>query len=698
MVVPSGVPGAPRLVSSHERELLSTDSDFCLLLTPAGTVLGMSDTVADLLGWDFRAWKEENLWATLGKTSDEVVLRSLVDRATVDGAARMTVQLASMAGGLWVDAAAKRLDDDPRQAVLVTARDVTHDREAAAALARSEQQWRMAFEQSPIGGALLDGSGAVLVVNEALCKMTGISDLQLIGMDAVDLVLHHGGQPWNAWWSSLLRSGADEVDRMIGTADGGHIWVRLTAATNGGESSGLRVVLQVEDITSRRENELALAERALNDDLTGTPNRFLTRQWLASALEDNPTGGVGVLYCDVDRFKVVNDSLGHAAGDDLLVQVAHRMRDALSPEDLLGRVGGDEFVVVVERIRGGGALAETAARLADALAEPFILGGHRHAVTISIGGTVGGCEDRADDMLVRADLALLRAKQLGRARYVAFDDTHDKVTTAEDLQLEDDLRVSLKAGQIRAFYQPVVALVDRDIVGFEALVRWEHPRHGLLPPARFLDLAESSGLIRPLGWWMLEQACTDAATGASGLEGGRWVAVNASAAQLSRPGFAGSVLQALTHTGLPPSRLHLEVTETALITAPEGLAGELRQLSEQGVHIALDDFGTGYSSLTMLRQFPVDVVKIDRSFVSPLLVDRGALAIVRAVLGMCAEMGLTTVAEGVESEEQYELLRLMGCTHGQGYLFGRATPLASRHPQLRQRSAGDPATKKGQFV
>jgi EAL domain-containing protein (putative c-di-GMP-specific phosphodiesterase class I) len=295
-------------------------------------------------------------------------------------------------------------------------------------------------------------------------------------------------------------------------------------------------------------------------------------------------------------------------------------------------------------------------------------------VTLSLGGAIGSHPDTADEVLMRADMALLRAKRLGRARYVPFDATVDKVATRADLRLEDELRSSLDTKQLRAYYQPIVGLDDLAVVGHEALVRWQHPDHGLLSPGHFLDLAESSGLIRPLGLWMLSQASEDLTT-AGGLPEGTWVAVNATPSQLTRSGVAADVRRALITTGLPPERQHLEVTETALITASATLSHELRELSEMGVTIALDDFGTGYSSLTLLRQFPVDVVKVDMTFISPLLTDPSAHAIVKAVLGMSADLGLKTVAEGIESEAQLEVLRGMGCTHGQGYLFGRPAPL-----------------------
>jgi diguanylate cyclase (GGDEF)-like protein/PAS domain S-box-containing protein len=662
------------------RKLIATDGDFVMTVLPSGRLLAASDSVESVLGWNVEQCAAHGICSAIEDEGQQAAMQHLLAQVLATGGARSTVQLSGAWGRLWVDVAAKHLLDEPGAPVHISARDVSDDFAAARELAASERQWRVAFEHSPIGGAMLSTSGGILVANKALARMVGWRVHELTHMDVTEIVDSQGGLPWDSWWEGLLagENDAPTVDRTLITADGERLWSRLTGAVVSSHTGDRRVILQFEDVTSRRQAELELANRALHDGLTGAPNRFLTHQWLGSALEDTPGSRVGVLYCDLDRFKIVNDSLGHAAGDSLLTQVADRLRAVLRPEDLLGRVGGDEFVVIVEGVRTTAELADVASRMAEALDEPFELGGHSHAVTLSLGGSVGAHPDTADDILMRADMALLRAKRLGRARYVAFDSNYDRVTTREDLQLEDDLRMSLGSEQLRAYYQPIVTLADLSAVGHEALVRWEHPEHGLLPPDRFLELAESSGLIRQLGGWMLAQACRDAARDASGLTPGGWVAVNVSPSQLARSGFADTVIGMLESSGLAPDRLHLEVTETALIAASATLSDELEQLSRLGVRIGLDDFGTGYSSLSLLQQFPVHMVKIDRSFVNPVLEDRSARAIVKAVLSMCRDMKLPTVAEGIETHEQVELLRDLGCSHGQGYLFGRPIPLRAR--------------------
>jgi EAL domain-containing protein (putative c-di-GMP-specific phosphodiesterase class I) len=332
--------------------------------------------------------------------------------------------------------------------------------------------------------------------------------------------------------------------------------------------------------------------------------------------------------------------------------------------------------VVCERLVDEDDLLYLAARLAAAMDEPMIVDGHKHTVTISIGAATGSAPDTADEVLMRADMALLRAKRLGRARVERFDPTIDKIATREDLQLEDELRVSVAGGELEAVYQPILTLSDRRVVGHEALLRWNHQERGLLLPADFLDMAETTGLIRSLGWWMLDRACSDTANDFGGTEfTNTWVAVNASPVQLTRTDVFQIVRGALERSELPPERLHIEITETALIQASRSLIKELHELRAIGVGIVLDDFGTGFSSLSLLRDFPVSMVKIDRSFVTPLLEDRGALAIVRAVLGMCRDLEVPVVAEGVENEGQAERLAELGCSHVQGYLFGRPQSL-----------------------
>jgi len=665
-----------RVVSGAWESVPHTDADLVLITTPDGVCLSASETVERMLG---RAVTE-----VVGRPVAEAVsdldaasLQGVFARVRRDGAARTTIRITpATAAALWLDVSAKFITrDDVGEVVVFAARDVTDDVLALEHLAESEQRWRLAFEHSPIGAALVSTDGEILLANASLARMLGrrVEALVLLSLDDVT---HPDDVALDAMRLAELRTGELKtytVEKRYLTTAGDQLWGQLTAAAVPNLHGEVHnIIVQLQDVTQRRDAELELANRALHDPLTGLANRFLVQQWLTSALQEHLGRGVGVLYCDLDRFKVVNDSLGHGAGDDVLVEAAARLCAAVRPEDLVGRVGGDEFVVICERISGPEVLLAVAARLAQALDEPITMGGHTHTVTISIGAAIGGSTDSADDLMMQADMALLRAKRLGRARVEFFDATVDRIATREDLEMEEQLRASVDTGQLRAFYQPIVSLEDRRVVGHEALMRWDHPDRGLLAPNRFLDIAEGSGLIRSLGWWMLSQACRDAAIARGGIGvNGSWVAVNASPVQLNRGDVYDMVMATLETTQLAPQQLHLEITETALMQASSSLIDQLRRLRDDGVAIALDDFGTGFSSLSLLRDFPVSMVKIDKSFVRPLLDDAGALAIVRAVLSMCRDLGMPVVAEGVETEAQAERLAELGCSHAQGFLFGR---------------------------
>jgi len=657
-----------------------TDADLILVTTLDGVCLDASSTVEWMLGVPAEQVLGRPLTAVV-TALDVPTVQAMFDRVRRAGAARTTMRLHHRNGAqLWLDVSAKLLDDGAEPVVLVSGREVTDDVVALQHLAESEQRWRLAFEHSPIGAALVSADGDIMLANASFGAMLG-RRVEALVMMSLREVTHPDDVELDVVKMADLLAGAVEsytIEKRFVTVDGTALWGQMTVAAVPDLDGYVRgLIVQVQDVTQRRDAELELANRALHDPLTGLANRFLVQQWLGSALLEHFGRDVGVLYCDLDRFKVVNDSLGHTAGDEVLVEAAARLCAAVRPEDLVGRVGGDEFVVVCERLGSPEDLTRLAARLCEVLDEPIVIGEHSHTVTVSIGAAYGRSPDSADDLLMRADMALLRAKRLGRARVESFDEAVDRIATRDDLELEEQLRASIGTGQLRAFYQPILTLDDRRLAGHEALLRWEHPQQGLLAPDRFLDIAENTGLIRSLGWWMLGQACRDAAVELGGVgASGSWVAVNASPIQLTRSDVFDVVMQALERTQLPASQLHLEITETALMQASPSLVGELKMLREEGVGVVLDDFGTGFSSLSLLRDFPVSMVKIDKSFIAPLLEDNGALAIVRAVLSMCRDIGVPVVAEGVETDAQAEQLAKLGCSHVQGYLFGRPKSVA----------------------
>ena len=429
------------------------------------------------------------------------------------------------------------------------------------------------------------------------------------------------------------------------------------------------VVLTLRDVTEQRRLEEELTHRAFHDPLTGLANRVRFQNCVERALcglAERP-GPVGVLFVDLDDFKLVNDTSGHEAGDQLLVRLADRLQDVLGPDDLAARLGGDEFAVLVT----DGDPERVAARVVGALSAPLdVAGGLQASVSVGVAITTEACG--AAEMLRRADLALYAAKGAGKGRWRRYE-PHLHQAAVDRVEVRTELRRALDTDQLELFYQPIVDLTDGRMVGVEALVRWRHPRRGLVRPAEFIPAAEETGLIVPLGRWALDRALTDLA---------RWhrlapqqplsVSVNVSAREVCAPGFARRLLDALATRGLAGHRLVVEITETGLLTEHHKVADDLAQLRAHGVRIALDDFGTGYSSLDYVRRHAIDVLKIDRSFTAA--VDRSArqAALVGAMIALARALGLAVVAEGIETVAQRDTVRLAGCELGQGYLF--ATP------------------------
>lgn len=423
------------------------------------------------------------------------------------------------------------------------------------------------------------------------------------------------------------------------------------------------------DLASSRERAHHLS---LHDTLTGLPNRAFLAERLEQALDHGRRHktSLAVLCLDLDRFKQVNDTLGHPVGDALLSAVADRLRGCLRQCDTVARLGGDEFAIIqspLRRIEEAGTLAQ---RIVETLSEPYDLHGHQVVVGTSIGIALAPNDtSEAGHLLKMADIALYRAKADGRGVFRVFQSGMDTNLQARRV-LELDLRRALDERAFELHYQPLIDVASGRIDAMEALVRWRHPARGLVPPDEFIPLAEETGLIRPIGAWILRQACADAATWPTGVR----VAVNVSAAQFKGPGLLAAVSGALSFSSLPPGRLELEITETALLADADSTLSVLRELRASGVRIAMDDFGTGYSSLGYLRSFPFDKIKIDRSFVRDLETSADCKAIVHAVTGLGMNLGIAITAEGVETAAQLDQIRAEGCDQVQGHLFSRPVP------------------------
>jgi len=429
------------------------------------------------------------------------------------------------------------------------------------------------------------------------------------------------------------------------------------------------------------EDSLATSRlRALHDELTGLPNRLLGMDRLAVALARTARADdfLAVLFCDLDEFKFVNDSVGHEGGDRVLIEVARRFKELLRAEDTVARTGGDEFLVVCDHLRDVAGATTIAEHIRRAIEQPIIFEDFEAAVSVSIGiVTVSGVDALDADpmtLLRNADAAMYRAKGEGKARWALFDESLVRDATHRR-ELEPELRRALASEEFVVHYQPIYDLDSNAIVGVEALLRWENPKRGLLQPHDFIGLAEATGLIVPIGLWVLREACEQLCTWRREFGWPGWMAVNLSTRQIAEPGIAAIIKDLLHTTGLEPALLRLELTETALLRAGHASAGELQAIRDLGVHVGMDDFGTGYASLTNLQELPIDFLKIDRSFVVTL--KRGGHdsdcgnAIVKAIAQIGQTLELETIAEGVENEEQTAVLREYGCPYGQGYEFAR---------------------------
>jgi diguanylate cyclase (GGDEF)-like protein len=418
-------------------------------------------------------------------------------------------------------------------------------------------------------------------------------------------------------------------------------------------------------------------EQMLHEPLTGLAGRaaFLHRVNLALDRLRRRRAGLAVLFLDLDRFKVLNDTLGHAVGDELLVGVARRLRECTRPGDTVARLGGDEFAILCEQIGGEQEVFALAERITAALRHPFRLGGSEVQTSASIGiAFTDSAAVSAEELIADADMAMYRAKARRGDRFVVFDEGM-RAEDALRYVTETGLRRALEREEFRLLYQPIVSAKTGRPVAFEALVRWQHPERGLVPPAEFIPVAEQSGLIVPIGRWVLHKACREAKRWSADGEGAApYVCVNLSARQFGQPDLVESVREALDEAALPPSRLGLEVTESVLMEEADSPIETLTALKSLGVNLLLDDFGTGYSSLSYLRHFPIDVLKVDRSFVAAVGGEQGDEAILAAVVGLSKALGLTVVAEGVETEEQLSRIRALGCELMQGYYFSPPRP------------------------
>jgi diguanylate cyclase (GGDEF)-like protein/PAS domain S-box-containing protein len=483
-----------------------------------------------------------------------------------------------------------------------------------------------------------------------------------------------------------------ELEYRMRHADGTYHWMLSRGlAVRDERGEAYRMAGSLTDITRRKEAEERLLHDALHDGLTGLANRTLFADRLHQALARSRRRhdySFAVLYVDLDQFKVVNDSLGHQAGDEVLVALARRLEACLRPGDTVARLGGDEFAVLVEDMEDASHALRIADRIHAELGPSLKVRGHEVFATASVGIARGATRyEDAQDLLRDADIAMYRAKRRGRGSSEIFDASMHALATTR-LKMETELRRALERHELRLHYQPLVSLETRRIAGMEALVRWQHPDRGLLLPQEFIPLAEEIGAIVPLGRWVMKNACAEARRWQEGASGGPPVAVsvNVSARQFSQSDVLALACEALDESGLPAPSLRLELTESAIMDDPAGAAAKLGQLKQLGVNLDVDDFGTGYSSLSYLRRFPIDALKIDRAFVSRMDAEVEDREIVRTIVTLAANLGVAAVAEGVETPAQAEQLRRFHCPYAQGFLFSRPVAADEAADLLRSRT------------
>jgi diguanylate cyclase (GGDEF)-like protein/PAS domain S-box-containing protein len=564
----------------------------------------------------------------------------------------------------------------PGGAWVATHEDITIQRHAEQERDRNRDFLNLVVENIPVTTVVKNARDLRYVfINRAGERYYGTPRDDIIGKTAFDLLPRASAEMVASLDRKLLDSGEGPVidEHQIRMPDGTLRTAkstRLPIVDGKGEAQYLLAV--IEDITERKRAEERIAHLAHHDALTGLPNRELFRSQLESALTQlREDEHLALLYLDIDHFKSINDTLGHPVGDELMRAVAGRLRRCVQTGDTVARLGGDEFALIHTAIRNPQDCIPLLNKIYDAIRAPYELSGHHVVADVSIGIAVApGDGIEPDELLKNADLALYGAKAEGRGTYRFFELNMD-ARMKERRSLELDLRKAIANGEFELHYQPISDISQKTVVGFEALIRWHHPERGMIAPADFIPVAEETGLINPIGEWVLRQACNDAATWPDNLK----VAVNLSPAQFRSRSLVQTIFNAFAAARLSPDRLEVEITETVLMQQTDNTIEMLRQLRKIGVHIAIDDFGTGFSSLGYLRKFPINKLKIDRSFIRDLPEDREALAIVKAVVGLATSLGLESTAEGVETTAQLDALRSIGCTEMQGYLLGRPMPM-----------------------
>jgi diguanylate cyclase (GGDEF)-like protein/PAS domain S-box-containing protein len=649
-----------------------------VLIEPSATVLYASASLQTVFAYDSAELIGRSLWDFVHPDDADLVRAALEQTLAAPGAsATVTFRFVDAeADWRWLEAVLNnRLADPDIAAVVFSARDVTERVTVERALRASEARHRAIADTAQEGIWAIELSGRTLYANTKMATILGIELTAVYERSAVEIL-----SPDDGFIADQLRNraerGAEVYEIIYAHPDGEPRQLRLSVSPLRDDSGNPGSLAMISDVTAAHIAEERLRVRALHDELTGLANRSLLADRLEHALARSKrpgSGPVAVIFADLDEFKQVNDSWGHAVGDKLLVQVAERLAANAHSDDTVARFGGDEFVIVCEDTN-----EEQARRVAEdlqtALGAPFDVDGRRVYVSASIGMAITP-PDSAEELMRFADAAMYDAKARGRGRVQVFDVALAD-EAADRLVMSGDLREALMRKQLTLDYQPVIDLHTGRLTAVEALARWTHPRHGVVSPARFVAVAEATGLAGLLGHWAVERATQELSDVRRAVGAKVRVAVNISARHLADPDFEATVLGAMTAHNVPRDALLLEITESAVMLDPDQIRKVLERLRTRGVESAIDDFGTGYSSLGHLNTLPVSKLKIDRSFIDRMTRDPDSLAIVASIVDLARIMNLATVAEGVETREQLTVLRQLGCTSAQGFLWTKALPLA----------------------
>jgi len=572
---------------------------------------------------------------------------------------------------------------------------------AQAVRRKAELDFQGFLDMLPIGTAVTDGQGRLLFCNQKALDFFGLSEDAARDLDWTRhdlLIVQPDGSPMEVAERPMvqaLSTGQPVRNIVLGlerSSDGAWVWASVSVEPRLDAQGQIReMIVTLEDVTQKHTAQTELAIQTFRDRVTSLPNRTLFMERLTQAIlrTERRKLATAVLFLDLDRFKVVNDSLGHDAGDNLLVQVAKRLRGCLRPVDTVARLGGDEFVILFEDLPSANEALRVAERIFESMKEPFPIQDQEVFATCSMGLALCTLAETIPSDLVRdAEVAMYRAKARGEGSIEIFDPSMNAQALAR-FQLESELRRALEREEFILFYQPLVSLHTGLIEGWEALIRWKHPERGMVPPLDFISLAEETGLIVPIGKWVIEEALRQASSWHDRFpsEPPRLMNVNISGRQFQQRELIATVTEALDASGFPPACLKLEITESVMMRDPLASLEAMKVFRGLDIHLVIDDFGTGYSSLSYLRRFPVDTLKVDKSFVDGLGKDAESTAIVGAVISLAKSLGMRVTAEGIETPEQLERLRNLNCDQGQGYLFSRPLPAAQAEELLAKNPA-----------